>query len=145
MTVARILSVKGRKVITAPPTASVAEVARTLAENRIGAVVITVGPGKIKGIVSERDIVRAVGIDGPSALQKPVSAIMTAVVRTCQEADTEAALMAVMTTHRIRHLPVVNRDDQIDGMVSIGDVVKHHIEAIEREAEEMRAYIATSG
>jgi CBS domain-containing protein len=145
MTVARILSVKGRNVVTAPPTTTVAEVARTLAEHRIGAVVVAVGPGKIKGIVSERDIVRAVGLEGPEALTKPVSAIMTSTVKTCQESDTEGALMALMTAHRIRHLPVVNKDEQLAGMVSIGDVVKHHIEAIEREAEEMRAYIATSG
>lgn len=144
MTVQRILSVKGRNVVTAAPTASVAEVAKLLADNRIGAVVVAVGPGKIKGIVSERDVVRAVGTEGPAALQKPVSAIMTATVRTCQESDTESSLMALMTAHRVRHLPVV-KDDTLAGMISIGDVVKHHIEAIEREAEEMRAYIATSG
>ncbi|MFO1033717.1 MAG: CBS domain-containing protein [Hyphomicrobiales bacterium] len=144
MTVSHILKAKGRDVITAKASDRVADVARTLSEKRIGAVVITSGAGKIEGIVSERDVVRHVGRDGASALELPVSAIMTKNVRTCGEMDSEAELMALMTEHRIRHLPVVS-DGRLAGMVSIGDVVKNRIEAIEREAEDMKAYIATAG
>ncbi|MFT3671794.1 CBS domain-containing protein [Aestuariivirga sp.] len=144
MTVSHILQAKGRDVITAAPTAKVSDVARILSERRIGAVVITGAGGRIEGIVSERDVVRHIGKDGASALDLPVSAIMTRAVRTAREADTEAELMSLMTAHRIRHLPVTH-EGKLSGMISIGDVVKHRIEAIEREAEEMKAYIATAG
>ncbi len=144
MSVSHILKSKGGDVITAKPTARVAEVARILSEKRIGAVVITDASGNIEGIVSERDVVRHVGKEGASALDLPVAKIMTRNVRTCQEGDGEASLMSLMTTHRIRHLPVVSGTKLI-GMISIGDVVKHRIEAIEREAEDMKAYIASAG
>lgn len=144
MTVSHILKAKGRDVITAAATAKVSDIARTLSEKRIGAVVITGVGGKIEGIVSERDVVKHVGRDGATALDLPVSAIMTKSVRTAREGDSEAELMALMTEHRIRHLPVVN-EGKLAGMVSIGDVVKYRIEAIEREAEDMKAYIASAG
>jgi CBS domain-containing protein len=144
MTVSHILQAKGRDVITASPTSKVSDVARILSERRIGAVVITGAGGRIEGIVSERDVVRHVGKEGAAALDLPASAIMTRTVRTAQEDDTEAELMALMTEHRIRHLPVVN-EGKLGGMISIGDVVKHRIEAIEREAAEMKAYIGTAG
>ena len=144
MSVSHILKSKGGDVITAKSTVLVADVARILSEKRIGAVVITGPGGNIEGIVSERDIVRHVGKDGASALALPISTIMTRNVRTCQEGDGEAALMSLMTTHRIRHLPVV-AGQKLIGMISIGDVVKHRIEAIEREAEDMKAYIASAG
>jgi len=144
MTVSHILKAKGRDVITASPTSSVSDIARILSERRIGAVVITGATGRIEGIVSERDVVRQVGKEGAKALDLPVSAIMTRNVRTAREGDSEAELMALMTEHRIRHLPVVH-DGKLAGMVSIGDVVKNRIEAIEREAADMKAYIATAG
>lgn len=144
MTVSHILKAKGRNVITAAANAKVSDIARTLSEKRIGAVVITGAGGKIEGIVSERDVVRHVGREGAKALDLPVSAIMTKTVRTAGEGDSEAELMALMTEHRIRHLPVVH-DGKLSGMISIGDVVKNRIEAIEREAEEMKAYIASAG
>ena len=144
MSVSHILKAKGRDVITAAASAKVSDIARTLSEKRIGAVVITGAAGKIEGIVSERDVVRHIGRDGAKALDLPVSAIMTKNVRTAREGDSESELMALMTEHRIRHLPVVN-DGKLSGMISIGDVVKHRIEAIEREADEMKAYIATAG
>ena len=89
-------------------------------------------------------MVRFVGRDGAKALDLPVSAIMTRDVRTCREGDSEASLMSLMTAHRIRHLPVVN-NNKLVGMISIGDVVKNRIEEVEREAEDMKAYIATAG
>jgi CBS domain-containing protein len=144
MTVSHILKAKGRVVITAAPTATVADIAKTLSEKRIGAVVIAGPEGRIEGIVSERDIVRHVGKDGAKALALPASAIMTKSVRTAGEGDSEAELMALMTAHRIRHLPVVV-DGRLSGMISIGDVVKYRIEAIEHEAEDLKAYIASAG
>jgi CBS domain-containing protein len=144
MTVSHILKAKGRDVITAGASTTVSDIARTLSEKRIGAVVITGAGGKIEGIVSERDVVKHIGKVGAKALELPVSDIMTKTVRTARDGDSEAELMVLMTEHRIRHLPVVN-DGKLAGMISIGDVVKFRIEAIEREAEEMKAYIATAG
>ena len=141
MSVAHILKAKGRDVITAAPSATVKQTATTLAEKRIGAIVILGAGGAIEGIISERDIVRAVARDGVGALDQPVSSIMTREVKHCAESDSESDLMALMTQHRIRHLPVVS-GGKLAGMVSIGDVVKSHIEAIERDAENMKAYIA---
>ena len=111
-----------------------------IAINRIGtanssktAIVILNESGKIEGIVSERDVVRCLATEGAKALDVPVSKIMTKGVKTCSEDDSESELMALMTENRIRHLPVVNHGKLV-GMISIGDVVKFRIEAIEREA-----------
>ena len=144
MTVAQILNSKGRAVIIATPDDTLKNIADTLAKKRIGAVVIIDREGDIAGIVSERDIVRAISAMGAAALNKPASQIMTTSVMTCGPRDSEAELMGLMTEHRIRHLPVVD-EGKLDGMISIGDVVKFRIEAIEREAEEMKVYIASSG
>ncbi len=144
MSVSQILVVKGREVVTAAAKDTVQDVSKKLSTHRIGAVVIVDSFGEIEGIVSERDIVRIIGVEGASALTKPVSKIMSRAVRTCQEGDSEAALMSLMTEHRIRHLPVVAKG-KLSGMISIGDVVKLRIEAIERETEDMKAYISSAG
>ncbi len=144
MLVSQILGGKGRDVITAKASVRVSEIAKTLSEKRIGAVVITDADGRIEGIVSERDVVRHLGKEGAKILDLPAAAIMTKEVRTCRENDSEAALMSIMTANRIRHLPVV-ANNKLIGMISIGDVVKHRIESIEREAEDMKAYIASAG
>ena len=144
MTVAHILNIKGRSVISAAPGETVQAVADLLAKNRIGAVLVRDKKGGLAGIVSERDIVRALSKDGAAALSKTAAEIMTSKVRTCTTSDTEAELMTLMTEHRIRHLPVVE-DGNLIGMISIGDVVKLRIESIEREAEEMKSYIASAG
>ncbi len=141
--VSHILKQKGRTVLTVAPDTPVKNVADILAKNRIGAVVVENG-GSIAGIVSERDVVRAISQHGAAVLERPASTIMTAKVRTCTEGDSEAELMGLMTQHRIRHLPVV-QGGKLAGMISIGDVVKFRIEAIEREAEEMKSYIASAG
>ena len=141
MSVAHILKAKGRDVITVGPAVSLKQAAQTLTEKRIGAIVILGAGGNIEGIISERDIVRAVAQDGANALDKPVSSIMTRDVKHCTEGDTEADLMALMTQHRIRHIPVVS-GGKLCGMISIGDVVKFRIEQVERDAEDMKAYIA---
>jgi CBS domain-containing protein len=144
MTVSRILSVKGRAVVTAASGDTVQDVSRKLSTHRIGAVVIVDQFDEIEGIVSERDIVRIIGIEGASALSKAVSTIMSRNVKTCRETDSEQALMGLMTDHRIRHLPVVT-GNKLAGMISIGDVVKNRIETIEKEAADMKAYISSAG
>jgi CBS domain-containing protein len=144
MAVAQILKVKGRSVITATPDDTVHSAAKTLAEKRIGAVVVINKQGGIAGIVSERDIVKALAQKGAAALDLKLQAIMTSKVTTCSPEDSEAELMSLMTVNRIRHLPVVE-GGKLAGMVSIGDVVKFRMEAIEHEAEEMKLYIAQAG
>jgi CBS domain-containing protein len=143
MTVSAILAAKGRHVVTIGVTAKVGEAVAVLAEKRIGALVIVDDTGRIAGIVSERDVVRSIAADADAALQRPLSVIMTRAVVTCGEGETIDSVMSRMTRGRFRHLPVVT-SGRLAGIVSIGDVVKARIEQVEREAEEMRAYIATA-
>jgi CBS domain-containing protein len=143
MNVAAILKQKGRAVTTAPPSTTLLEIAHKLAAKRIGAIVIIGARGEVAGIISERDIIRALSNMGPDCLSQPVSGIMTREVVTCQEADTLDELMAMMTARRFRHLPVV-ADGALAGIVSIGDVVKHHVAEVEMEATAMREYITHS-
>ena len=116
--------------------------AKRLSSKRIGAVVVTDKSGHIAGIVSERDIVHALAKEGVECLDRPVSEIMTREVLTCTAGDTIDELMSRMTARRCRHLPVV-ADGGLAGIISIGDVVKHHIAEVEMEAMAMRDYIAT--
>lgn len=143
MTVKAILDEKGRDIVSIAPTATLAEAAALLAEKRIGALVVSEGAGKIAGILSERDIVRAVGTRGSQALDEKVAASMTSKVSTCRDSFTVNQVMEVMTRNRFRHLPV-ERDGRIDGIISIGDVVKWRIWEVEQEAEQIRTYIATA-
>ena len=143
MTVRSILDQKGRDVVTVGPDATLAEAASLLGGRRIGAVVVTRGEGRIAGILSERDIVRALGEHGAAALSFTVEKAMTAKVSTCRETSTVNDVMEVMTRGRFRHLPV-ERDGRLDGIISIGDVVKARIEEVEREAAQIREYIATA-
>lgn len=144
MTVAAILAEKGREVVTIGPEETVAEAVELLAERRIGAAVVTDRNGRILGIASERDIVAALAQFGADALQRDMRSIMTSKVVTCQERDTLDMVLGRMTRGRFRHLPVVE-DGRMVGVISIGDVVKRRIEAVEREAEEMRTYISAAG
>jgi CBS domain-containing protein len=141
MNVAAILKQKGRAVATIPLTLTLIEAAGRLAQRRIGALVVVDEQGEIAGIVSERDIIRVLAESGPACLTRPVTESMTHQVVTCQEGDTLDELMSMMTTRRFRHIPVV-ADGDLVGIVSIGDVVKHHVAEIEMEATAMRAYIA---
>jgi CBS domain-containing protein len=143
MTVRAILDAKGRDVMTVRPDKTLAEAARLLAEHRIGALVVTRGDDRIAGILSERDIVRIVGEQGAAALDQPVSSAMTSNVKICRESNTAMELMEIMTRGRFRHLPV-EENGRLDGIISIGDVVKLRIEEVVREAEEMKSYIATA-
>ena len=142
MNVATILKLKGREVVTSGPHTSLLDIAELLGSHGIGCVVITGADGKVAGIVSERDIVREIGRAGSSVLKEPVASCMTKTVFTCREADTIDRLMAEMTAHRFRHMPVVERG-RLAGLVSIGDVVKMRIAEAEMEAAAMREYIAT--
>lgn len=143
MNVASILRQKGRGVTTASPATTLLDIANKLAAKRIGAMVIVGADGEVAGIVSERDIIRMLGSAGPVCLSRPVSESMTRSVVTCRESDTLEEIMAIMTTGRFRHLPVVD-DGALVGIVSIGDVVKHHIAEVEMEATAMREYITHS-
>ena len=117
-------------------------VADILNENRIGAILIRDDDGFVSGVLSERDIVRGLAVMGAGCLETPVSELMTREVVFCGPEDDINTIMAIMTDRRIRHLPVM-RDNQLLGIISIGDVVKFRIEEIETEAATMRQYIAT--
>lgn len=143
MIVSAILSSKGSNVVTIDPTATLAEAGRLLAQHRIGAVVVTGAGQRIVGIVSERDIVRALASHGADALSLPLTEAMTRKVVTCSRADTCADLMERMTGGKFRHLPVVE-DDRLVGIISIGDVVKMRLQEMEHEQNAMRDYIQTA-
>ncbi|MEM1306949.1 MAG: CBS domain-containing protein [Pseudomonadota bacterium] len=140
MQVQAILSDKGRTLVTVPEDASLHEAAATLARHKIGAVVVRLESGGIAGILSERDIIKAVAADGASALDQRVSSVMTRDVVTCGPNDHVNRVMDQMTRGRFRHMPVVDRDG-LQGIVSIGDVVKHHIAEVEMEASALKSYL----
>jgi CBS domain-containing protein len=143
MTVARILADKGRDVLTTQPHRTIREVAAQLASRGVGAVVVSDASHAVLGILSERDIVRAIGSGPSSVLEEPVSRYMTAKVTTVDENASVDRVMELMTVGRFRHLPVVE-DGRLVGIVSIGDVVKRHVNAIESEQRALRDYIATA-
>jgi CBS domain-containing protein len=143
MTVKRILSGKGNEVLTIEPTALLATATKLLSERRIGALVVTGADRRIVGIISERDIVRAIGARGAHVLEEPVSEVMTRKVVTCGERDTTADLMERMTAGKFRHLPVVDQGRLI-GIVSIGDVVKARLEDMQHDTQALQDYIRTA-
>ncbi|MGW8205649.1 MAG: CBS domain-containing protein [Hyphomicrobiaceae bacterium] len=142
MNVASILKVKGKSVATARPEDTLESIAQKLASRKIGAIVIVGDGGNVAGIISERDIVRAVAEQGAASLQQPVSNVMTTSVMSCNESSTLDQMMAVMTQGRFRHVPVIE-EGALVGIISIGDVVKHHIAEVEMEVTAMRDYLAT--
>lgn len=141
MTVKAILERKGHDVLTLGPNEKLSAAIKILAERRIGALVITNGDRKIVGILSERDIVRVLGSEGAGSLDRTVREVMTPKVSICNENHTVNEVMEIMTRGRFRHLPV-EKNGLLDGIVSIGDVVKRGIEDVEREADQIRDYIA---
>jgi CBS domain-containing protein len=143
MNVKATLAAKGGEVISIEPTADLTAAARLLGARRIGAVVICGAGGRLAGILSERDIVRAISEHGAEALTLPVGQVMTRNVATCGEDDTVATIMERMTEGKFRHMPVLARGKLI-GLVSIGDVVKQRVEEVEQESEAMRDYIRTA-
>ncbi len=142
MNVAAILNVKGRAVATAKADTSLQDIARVLSERRIGAIVILGGDGRVEGIVSERDIIRAVADRGSTCLSDSAGSVMTRDVITCTLADSVDHLMQTMTAGRFRHVPIVEAGGLV-GIVSIGDVVKHHIAEVEQEASALKSYLVS--
>jgi CBS domain-containing protein len=140
MRIHEILHAKGYDVITIRPRASVKEMLQLLRDHNLGAVVVSEDGRRVSGIVTERDVVRRL-VDGAQFLDAPVSEVMTADVETCRPGDSVHTLMSTMTNQRIRHLPVVNDDGLLEGIVSIGDVVKSHITQIEFERDQLEGYV----
>jgi CBS domain-containing protein len=143
MTVNTILARKGRDIVTIEPTANLATAAKMLAERRIGAVLVKDASGGVAGILSERDIVRALAEHGANVLTVRVDQVMTRRVITCRESDTVVTIMEQMTAGKFRHVPVVE-DGRLVGVVSIGDVVKSRVEEIEGESNALKEYILTA-
>jgi CBS domain-containing protein len=144
MQVRHILQGKGRDVVAIASNASLCDAARLLTEKRIGALVVRgEGPALI-GIFSERDLVRAIAKGGAQALSDKVADHMTPEPETCTEGDTVESLMEVMTRGRFRHIPVLDGELRLCGMISIGDVVKTRIAETVSEAAALRDYISAT-
>jgi CBS domain-containing protein len=143
MTVGVILAEKGRDVVVIELGATLAQAAKLLTERRIGAALILGADRHIVGIISERDIVRALAARGAAALDEPVSRTMTRNVETCNENEPICNIMERMTAGKFRHLPVIDQG-RVVGIVSIGDAVKHRLQEMERESTAMRDYIQTA-
>jgi CBS domain-containing protein len=141
MNAATILKFKGSGVVTSMANRSLLDIAKLLTQHGIGCIVIVGEDEKIAGIVSERDLMRAIGKAGAEVLNKPVSDFMTKNVVTAREADTSERLMSEMTVHRFRHMPVVETG-RLLGLISIGDLVKMQIANVEMEATATREYTA---
>lgn len=142
MLVSQILRTKGDSVFTISPSETVSTVAGHLHAKGVGALIVLENE-RVVGIVSERDIVRAIAAHGAGVLSRPVSDFMTANVLTAEPGETVDSLLTRMTDRRIRHLPVC-KNDRLVGIVSIGDLVKWKISEVEAEADGLKAYIAAS-
>ena len=140
MLVSDLIKRKGSAVTSAPPETTVATLLDLLAEHRIGAVVVSAGGG-VDGIVSERDVVRALRTAGAAVLDAPISTVMTADVVVTAPGDTVEDMMRLMTERRIRHVPVVAEDGRMAGIISIGDVVKSRIDELEADRDQLIGYI----
>jgi CBS domain-containing protein len=141
MNVETILRNKGSWVATIRPDATIADAVDMLNREHIGALVVSEDGGSVDGVLSERDIVIALGDGSEDLLARTVEEVMTRNVITCDPADTVGELMAEMTNRRIRHLPVV-KDGRLRGIVSIGDLVKNRLDEVEFEANSLRSFIA---
>ncbi|GAA4370637.1 CBS domain-containing protein [Nocardioides caricicola] len=140
MRISEVLQAKpSQEIVTISPDAGVRELIATLDENNIGALVVSSDGTTLEGIVSERDVVRHLHRDG-TVINNSVSAIMTTSVQTCDEDTPVDELMKTMTDRRIRHVPVV-RGDVLVGIISIGDVVKHRIDQLEFERDQLDSYV----
>jgi len=140
MRISDLLRVKGTQTVTVPPDMTVRRLLAVLAEHQIGAVVVSVNGASVDGIASERDIVRALAQRGAAALSEPVTAIYTAEVRTVTPQTSLEEVARMMTEYRIRHAPVM-ADGGLQGIVSIGDVVKSRIDELETERAALTGYI----
>jgi CBS domain-containing protein len=140
--ISQLLRRKGADVATVEASASIRTVLALLAEHRVGALVVSADGRSVDGIVSERDVVRALHERGAGLLGEPVSSVMTASVHTCHPGSGVEELARTMTDHRVRHVPVVD-GGQLVGIVSIGDVVKARLDELESERAQLVDYIQT--
>ncbi len=142
MRVKDILHKKGTEVATIDPEATIAQAVAVLYERRIGALVVSSDGAEISGILSERDVVGALATLGPDLLTAPVRRFMTADVLTCEPGDELRTLAITMTDKRFRHMPVTV-DGRLAGIVSIGDVVKHRVDELQTEHDQLMDYISS--
>ncbi len=140
MKISDVVRSKGDQVVTVRPDETVERLLQLLEEHRIGAVVVSADEASVDGIVSERDIVRHLHRKGAAVLALPISAIMTAEVTTCKPDVPIEELARTMTDQRIRHVPVVV-DGRLQAIVSIGDIVKHRIDELQTERDQLVGYI----
>ena len=140
MRVKDVLRRKGDSVFTISPKDTVSALLDALAEHKVGALVVVTSDGRLEGIVSERDVVRHLQVRGAAVLDEPIRAIMTSPIHTASPDTTLDELMVLMTEERIRHVPVVV-DEKLSGIISIGDVVKHRIDELQTERDQLTAYI----
>lgn len=144
MSVSTILKSKGSDVISVKPDSTLAAVVETLSSRRIGAVLVTHADGMVAGVLSERDVVRALAQHGADALGMPATSFMTAEVVSARPQDSIERVMEKMTHGRFRHLPILD-EGRLVGIISIGDVVKRRIDDAEHEAQALRDYVTQAG
>lgn len=142
MRIRDILQTKGSDVVVIAPDSSVRDLVALLKHHNLGAVIVSIDGTTMAGIVSERDVVRRLATDA-DVLAAKVADVMTDVVHTCHPQDSVESLMSTMTDHRIRHLPVLDEDDRLAGIVSIGDVVKSTINQLQFERDRLQEYVST--
>jgi len=143
MSVSSIVSGKGAGVVTTTPDRTLHQAAQLMAQQGIGAVIVMGSTGDIVGIVSERDIMRAIAESGAAALEHRVSSHMTKNVVTTNMAASAVSVMQRMTAGRFRHMPIVE-NGRLSGIVSIGDLIKHRLSQLEEEQQALKEYIATA-
>jgi len=141
MNIGTILNHKGHAVTSVAPRTRITDLVATLAEHRIGAVLVRDAAGQVLGIVSERDVVRFLARDGAAVLDMTAAQLMTTVLHTVTPASTLVQAMTEMTENRVRHLPVLDHEELV-GMVSIGDVVLARLEEQARDVDDLKAYVA---
>lgn len=143
MTVQAILESKGRYIYSVEPDERLSAAVRTLAERRVGAVLVMRGT-RLDGILSERDVVKVLADRGPAALDQPVHTVMTRDVVSCSQTDTVASIMEVMTLSKFRHVPVLDAAERVTGLISIGDIVKWRLREYEHEQQALHDYIKSA-
>lgn len=141
MTVERLLRIKGREVVTIGSQATLADVTHELSAGKFGALIVSEDGRTIQGIISERDVVRSIAAQGANALDLKVEAVMTREVVTCAVKDKVDHVIAVMSHRRFRHLPVVE-NGLLCGVISMTDVMRHRLDEVEVEANQLRDFIA---